>query len=546
VQQQEGFGRNLFEAAAHGAAIQSYTQVPPDNLVYGRTGWLAPRAPGPGERDRRHVEHQMFPGLVLVGLAILGAWRGWRSDARPAAASAAALVVAGLVLSLGPEGARSVYAGVADLVFGFQAIRAPARFAVVAVAGLCILAGLGVARLRLARPWLVAVIAVMMLEYVNAPLPFVPAPALSSESGRWLKAAAGPGAVLYLPLSLDRENTPFMVQSLEHLRPIVNGYSGQRPGFYTTLVDTLADPASVDARATLKEIGVRFVVSPVSIAGAGGPASPYVERARVAEGVIYELAWTEASEADLDAVAGAPPPPPGPAPFAAGERTTFEVQWVGGPLDVSAGTITLAAEAPTANERASADGATWAFEATVDTASWVSRFFEAHDRFRTVADAGMAPLVHTREIREGRRALDRVFRFDADGHRVRSGESLEAAGLPSALALPLAPGARDALSVLWYLRALPLEPGQSLDVPINEAGRGLSLHVTVGAAEVVSTPQGPVSAFRIAPRLVERVPRRQPIEATLWLTADERRRPVAAEVSAQFGRLRLKLVDYRP
>ncbi len=546
MQQQEGFGRNLFEASAHAAAVQSYTQVPPDNLLYGRSGLLAPRAPAPGERDRRHVEHQMFPGLILLGLAGVGAWRGWRSDARPLVVSAIALVVAGVVLSLGPEGVRSVYAGVADLVFGFQAIRAPARFAVVAMAGLCLLAGVGVVRLRLARPWLVVVIALMMLEYVNAPLPFVPAPALSSEAGRWLKSAAGPGAVLYLPLSLDRDNTPFMVQSLEHRRPIVNGYSGQRPGFYTTLVDALADPASLDARATLKEIGVRFVVSPGPIAGAGEPASPYAERARVAEGVIYELVWTGASEADLDAVAGVPPPPPGPAPFAAGERTTFEVQWLSGPLDVPAGTITLLAEAPSATERGAAADAAWAFEASVHTAPWVSRFFEAHDWFRTLADAQMAPLVHTREIREGRRVLDRAFAFDAEGHRVRSGDSLAAARSPSAMALPLAPGARDALSVLWYLRALPLEPGQSLEVPINEAGRGLSLHVTVGTAESVATPQGPVAAFPVRPRLIERVPRRQPIEATLWLTADARRLPVAAEVSASFGRLRLKLVDYRP
>ena len=36
TQQREGFGRNLFEAAAHAASAQSYTQVPPDNLLYGR------------------------------------------------------------------------------------------------------------------------------------------------------------------------------------------------------------------------------------------------------------------------------------------------------------------------------------------------------------------------------------------------------------------------------------------------------------------------------------------------------------------------------
>ena len=39
--------------------------------------------------------------------------------------------------------------------------------------------------------------------------------------------------MLHLPLTIDIENTPFMVQSLEHGRPIVNGYSGQRPAFFS-------------------------------------------------------------------------------------------------------------------------------------------------------------------------------------------------------------------------------------------------------------------------------------------------------------------------
>ncbi len=84
TQQREGFGRNLFEAAAHAASVQSYTQAPPDNLLYGRTGIMAPRAPAPGARDERHVEHQMFPGVIISALALIGLWRARRSDARPA------------------------------------------------------------------------------------------------------------------------------------------------------------------------------------------------------------------------------------------------------------------------------------------------------------------------------------------------------------------------------------------------------------------------------------------------------------------------------
>ena len=543
TQQREGFGRNLFEAAAHAASVQSYTQVPPGNLLYGRTGVMSPRAPVEGARDRRHVEHQMFPGLIISALAVYGLWRARRSDARPLALSAATLVVLGVVLSLGPEGVRSIYSWCADVVFGFQAIRAPARFAVVAMAGVCLLSGLAVARLRL-RPHIVgALIAVMMLEYANAPLALVAAPATSTEAGRWLKSAPSPGAVLYLPLALDRENSVFMVQSLEHKRPIVNGYSGQRPSFFTSFVDALADPVSIQGRAVLKETAVRYVVSPAPIEGAGDLASPFVERTRVANGVIYELVWTPESIAALDTADVAAPPPPGPLPFSAGEAATYEAQWLSGPLDIPAGTITMTA---VADQRPGGASPGWVFEARMDTAAWVSRFFEAHDRFETKADAQLTPISHSRSIREGRRAVDSAYVFDHDARRVRSGATIAEAGSATALALPLSRGALDTLTALWYIRAMPLEPGHTAVLPVNDGRRGYLVTVRVGNREQIDVDGRSVEAIRVEPRIGASVERRQPIDATFWLSTDARRLPLVAEIAAGFGRIRLKLVNYRP
>ena len=50
------------------------------------------------------------------------------------------------MLSLGPVGWRWLYAALHDNVFGFHAIRSPARFSVIAVLGLSLLAALGSAR----------------------------------------------------------------------------------------------------------------------------------------------------------------------------------------------------------------------------------------------------------------------------------------------------------------------------------------------------------------------------------------------------------------
>ena len=80
---------------------------------------------------------------MLIALAIAGAWLGWRGDSRPTVLSMIAIAALGFVLSLGPDGIRPLYAAFHRFVFGFQAIRAPARFSVLVLFGLCTLAAIG-------------------------------------------------------------------------------------------------------------------------------------------------------------------------------------------------------------------------------------------------------------------------------------------------------------------------------------------------------------------------------------------------------------------
>jgi hypothetical protein len=555
TQQIYGFGRNLYEAANNAAGLPSYTQVSPHNALYGRTGLLSPQPPSPGERDRSSAEHQMFPGFTLIALGVLGVWRGWRSDRRPTTATALTVMVTGVVLSLGPEGVRTLYAALHSWVFGFEAIRAPVRFGVIAMAGLAILGAVGFAWLESRQPAgtrgrravLPVLLAILAAEYVNEPLPLAPAPPRVTPTGQWLRATAGPGAVLHLPIpAVDAHNTHFMVQSLEHWRPIVNGYSGQRPPFYTALLESLSEFPSMDAFVMLREIDVRFVVSREPIDGANTPESPLAHRATLADGVVYELVWTPAAEAALNETAFDTPPPPGPLPFRPGERLTYEISWDGGPLELPAGTATLEAMSAEGQPLATASRAEWTFDVTARTADWVSAFFEARDRFATATDAALKPLAHVREIREGRRQFDRTFFFDPQARVVRMGPTPEAAGGAGAVTLPVPPDVRDAISTFYYVRTLTLEEGDVLTLPVNDGGRNMMLRLRVGGTETVMHQGRPTTALRLEPRVVRRVERRQPLSLTIWMSADERRVPLVADVAAGFGRVRANLVDYRP
>jgi hypothetical protein len=529
VAAREGFGRNLYQAGQNDATAWSYLQAPAGNVLYGRTGLLRLHDAGP--------ERELFPGFVIVALACFGVWSGWTRDAKPAVLAMAAVLAFGFLMSLGPDGARGVYAAFHRFVFGFSAIRAPARFSVLVVFGLSVLAAIAIRRLP--RPVVAFAILAAAIEWLHVPTTLAPAPARHTAVGQWLAREPGADPVAVLPLGLDVDATPAMVQSLEHLRPIVNGYSGQRPDFYRPLAEAINTFPSFDALRALHDARVRFVVvreqfEPAEPTEPNEP-KPYTVRARFPDAIIYELTWTPDFETRLAASNVVEPPAPGAIPFQVGELAQYRVQWGSAGVNLSAGDISVGVEAPA-----------YRLVVNATTAPWVARFFEAQDRFTTQADEALLPLLHEREQNEGRRHVRRAFVYDQGAHVVRVGRTLEEARGESAIALPMAPYARDAIAALFYARTLPLEPGSRVRIPVNEAGRNAVVELAVGTPERIEVDGKTVEAVPITPTLQRRVEDRRPILATLWLSQDPLRVPVALEVDAAFGRLRVELVGYRP
>jgi hypothetical protein len=560
AQQREGFARNLYEAARHAATPGSYVSAPAVNLVYGSTGWL---------RTDAGAESELFPGFVAIALAIAGLSVARRRGSWPLALSATALVVSGVVLSLGPAGVRPLYAALHRFVFGFQAIRAPSRFGVLVALGLSLLAALGMreiaalsrALIRQRAPSAVPcalLLALLALEYANAPLALVAAPPRSTPTGAWLRDAPGPGAVIYLPFGMDFDNTPFMIEGLEHGRPIVNGYSGQRPAFYSGIVDTMHTFPSSEAMWTLKDLDVRYVVTTQPI---DTGVWPLVERARFDDGrratgregnesvgaepgvarYIYELAWSDEVEARLAPPATPVPPAAGPIPFRAGEQLTYRVTWDAPTGTVTAGEVTLVVDAPPPGGGPAASPA-WRFSVHARTAPWIARFFEADDRFITTADGALRPLVHERRLREGRRSVDQRFVFDLDAGQVR-GEQRD--GEPAGPAVRLWPEARDAITALYFARTLDLRPGARVQAPVFENGRHSTLAISGLADETITAGGARWDTVRLDVLVQQRVPRRSAPAVTVWLGRDLPRPLVAAEVRAVFGNLRIELTSIR-
>ncbi|MGH8187327.1 MAG: DUF3108 domain-containing protein, partial [Steroidobacteraceae bacterium] len=211
----------------------------------------------------------------------------------------------------------------------------------------------------------------------------------------------------------------------------------------------------------------------------------------------------------------------------------YSAFWAGAGMNVSAGEITVTVEGPTT------------FVARAETAPWMSRFFEAHDTFTTRTDADLLPVVHERDQQEGSRHLTRAFVYRHADNIIRIGRDAEHAAGEEGVALPLASSARDAISAVFYARTLPLATGNRYLIPVNEAGRNLVVDLAVAGRETITVQKREVAAIRLEPRMRRRVERRRPVTATLWVSDDERKVPVALDLDANFGRVRLELVSYQ-
>lgn len=534
VQNEAAAGRNLYEAEHGSAVLSSYLQAPDTSLLYGRTGWLRPSSWAQLTR-KEGPEQALFPGLGALFLALFGSMAAPRGSKQTALVYVS-LAVAGLVLSLGPEGVRPLYSALHRVIVGMAAIRAPARFSVLTLCGIAVLSALAVRTIEIRAPrvslalW-AAVIAVLFCEYVNV-IAFPAAPALTTNAGRWLRERPGTGAVVCVPMGLFAGNTACMLQSLEHGRAVLNGYSGIRPPFFEALVDAVRQVSAPHSLLALHELGVEYVVTegPLTLDDSAGGA--LVARVGFSDQHVYQLQWSSAIEAALVSMTDAPPPEPGPAPFEVGELAAYRVLWTNGPVRLPAGDATIGVVAPQGAER-------YRFAVTARTAPWVSRFYEADATLEATANPRLLPLTYRESILDGKRRLERRVTFEAARREVR----IASGG--TSITLPVGPDARDPISALFYIRTLPLSQGSRFSLPISDNGRRLRLDVVVDRLESIVVDGKAWSAWKIEPRLSERIERPDRLLMAAWVSSDPRHIPLLVEVGAPFGSVRVEIVSYR-
>ena len=207
----------------------------------------------------------LFPGIVPLVLAAVGLMTGIKRPLRTnAALFYGLLTLLAYLLSAGPP------LGLWPLVYwlpGFNFLRVPSRFILLAVLGLGILSGIAFERLTAtastkARRFAIAVVGLLFaIECVSIPVPLDSYRVNIPDADRWLAAQPTPFVVAEMPVfPSERYQTAYMLHSMAHWQKTVHGYSGMRPLLHEVLFREMRrfpDEASI---SHLLQLGVNYIV----------------------------------------------------------------------------------------------------------------------------------------------------------------------------------------------------------------------------------------------------------------------------------------------
>ena len=240
------------EVTAYSAVPGDYLRVPQENVLRGTRN----AGPAPDERS-------LFPGTIAILLAIVA----FIPPVSRLSFTYLGLAIVSADLSFGANGL--LFPILQDTVSVTASLRAPARFGVLVLLSLSVLAAVGAARLFQRWPKAAPSISVLLTllclgEYWSSPIGVRELDLRPSEVHAWLAAQAPGTAIVELPVptasSLWMHEPAYAVQSITHWQPIVNGYSAFPPASYIKLITELRKFPDRDAIAALRAAKVSYIL----------------------------------------------------------------------------------------------------------------------------------------------------------------------------------------------------------------------------------------------------------------------------------------------
>ena len=222
------------------------------------------------------------------------------------------------------------------------------------------------------------------------------------------------------------------------------------------------------------------------------------------------------------------PPKPGHR-FPNGEAWVYQVDW----RIFDAGVATLRTEPAGREQRVTA---------SASSTGVVSLLFTVRDRFEAFLDPRtFCSRQITKYTEEGYRRLETSIRFDAARRKSVLEEKNLKTGASKKLENDTPACVTDVVSGIYYLRSLPLEPGETYTFPLNDGGKTVNVSALVEDREEIQTPAGSFQTLRVGPAPAERG------QVWIWYSDDANRIPVQMRARMLWGTLtfRLERIEHR-
>jgi hypothetical protein len=246
------------EINTYSANLWNYFASAPQSALW---GWTSEKFGGP--------EFSLFPGAAAILLALAAVFNRHRKIV----VVYAALTFVALELSLGLNG--HLYAWLSEQVQALRGLRSPSRFGIVVSMTMAAMAGFGAQTLkdlatrtasRVVQFVTPALIILVAVESSTSGMTLAPVP-LETGDDRSVYIAIrriGPGPVVEMPLpklyALPGHEPMYMLWSIAHWNPLVNGYSGYYPPEYSQTVVRTEHFPDDQSIAQLTNLGIRYVV----------------------------------------------------------------------------------------------------------------------------------------------------------------------------------------------------------------------------------------------------------------------------------------------
>ncbi len=253
VQKDLGFARTLDDARMYSADAGAWLA----SAAWAHRWWLPLIEP---------FNEVLFPGVVAIALGISGLAMAWRQKAlREVALIYGLTALLAVWLSFGPD------AGLYTLFYRtipiFTFLRAPGRIGIVVVLCLAVCAAVALKGWLAGRQnheaWTAAIAILAAVELLQAPLSGFRPVEPFANAYRTL-AVQPPGPVAEFPYFYRRSDFPrhayYMLNSVTHWMPLVNGYSDHIPQEFRDQVRPLSSFPTREAFQILGKVGARYVM----------------------------------------------------------------------------------------------------------------------------------------------------------------------------------------------------------------------------------------------------------------------------------------------